>query len=131
MGAAMSGSHSGYQFPKNCPEEDCPKPGAAPVDQRVWRLVKNDPPIERDFQNHVERGKRRDSDACLRCGLSVMNTEESARHLQEMMSFLGKYVASARLTPDRGLIRQTTKRQSHHTWWPDERTPRHHGFEVG
>jgi hypothetical protein len=99
------------------------------VDGRIWRLVDHDPPTNADFRTHMELGKAPNADACLRCGLSVQPTEEDARHLLELQPRLGKFVAFADLDPQRGVIKQTLK-APHHTWWPDERAPRHDGFRV-
>jgi len=119
-----------YQFPAECPTKACPPEDAVPTNGRIWRIVKNDPPTADDFQTYLELGKAMGAAPCRRCGLSVQITEKDARHMAETFNYLGNHLASANLGSDRGVVRQTG-RVPHHTWWPDERTPRYAGFEVG
>ncbi|MEQ5801950.1 hypothetical protein [Halomonas sp. H10-9-1] len=107
------------KFPDGCPD-GCPPSDAEDANGQVYRVCRANPPVAKDFASHVELGKVRGGDECMRCGLSVFRNEADARQLTKLFPKLGKWVFSGRLTPEAGKIKPTPARQrpSHTTWWP-------------
>ena len=104
-------------LPENCPPDE-----AAEIDvpRVVYRLVRNNPPTDDDFQSQrAERPDRifRDVTECQARGLSVFANRTVAEQLSTMGSLQGTAICRVTLTPGAGRI-QATGRRSHHTWWP-------------
>ena len=102
--------------------DDCPPDEAKEVDapRVVYRLVRNNPPTDDDFQSQrAERPDRvfRDVTECQARGLSVFASRTIAEQLSTRGSLQGTAICQVILVPGAGRI-QPTGRRSHHTWWP-------------
>jgi hypothetical protein len=108
------------QFPNDWPA-DCPPHDAVDAEGIVFRLVKNDPPQDKDVESHFESGRLPNAPPCLRCGLSVFRERTDADHQRRLLPNLGRWVAQATLQADHGRTKPTpTKIPTHTTWWPYE-----------
>lgn len=105
------------KFPDDWPA-GCPPTDAVDAAGDVYRLVRSDPPTDRDLASHWETGQLPRADACLRCGLSVFRGEEEARHQRKLFPKLGGFIAGATLHADHGKTKLTKGQQpTHTTWW--------------
>lgn len=120
---------AGYppDWPAHCPPSD-----AEDASGMVYRVCKETPPSQRDFQSHQELGKRSSGDPCMRYGLSVFRDLAEARHLTVLFPQLGSMVFRGELTPEQGKIKHTPAKQrpSHTTWWPYEGVDRAASFKL-
>jgi hypothetical protein len=97
----------------------CPPDSAEDAAGEVFRIVKNDPPVAKDFETHHEAGKLPKADPCLRCGVSVFRVIEDAQHQRELFPKLGDQIAAGKLHASHGKAKLTEGRMpSHTTWWP-------------
>lgn len=100
-------------FPGGCPPTD-----AEPLDREVFYLVSTAPPTRTDFQSALERGAFVSEPRCQRAGLSCavepVLLEETRRRVTRLRAHT---VASATLTPDHGVHKQTGRDRRHHTMW--------------
>lgn len=105
------------QLPPNCPPADAKEITTPFV---IYRLVKNNPPTEKDFKSYRElnpKGRRR-GEECIARGLSVWAEREDAEaKLDELPSFTDSFVCTVQLEAGAGRILKTGS-LSHHTWWP-------------
>ena len=104
-------------LPENCPPDEAEEITSPRL---VYRLVRNNPPTDDDFQSQqAERPDRvfRDVTECQARGLSVFASRTVAEQLSSIGSLQGTAVCQVTLTPGAGRI-QPTGRRSHHTWWP-------------
>jgi hypothetical protein len=109
--------NDGLAFPSDWPP-DCPPEDAEHATGRCYRITKNDPPTEEDFQTPHEAGKLKRRPACLRCALSILRTRQDAVHQRQLFPFLGQYVAEGELNPSYGKTKLTpAKVPTHTTWW--------------
>jgi len=99
---------------------NCPPPDAEPANGTVFRCCKNNPPAASDMLTHVEREQALNADPCLRRALSVLRSEEDARHQARLFrGWKTKFVAKAELTRQHGWCLATPARlPSHTSWWP-------------
>jgi hypothetical protein len=109
-------------FPDDWPV-GCPSQDAEPAQGEVYRLVKTNPPGPQDFKTNHDMGTRKNTDPCLRCGLSVFRQKVDAEHLYRAYPRLGKFIAKGMLKPEHGVTKQTG-RPTHTTWWPYEQVDR-------
>ena len=117
-------------FPKDWPS-DSPPGDAVDADGTVFRIVKDDPPVAKDFESHFESGKLLKAPPCLRCGLSVFRQFQDADHQRKLMPKLGSLVASAKLRSMHGKTKLTKGTQpTHTTWWVFDRVNRASLFSV-
>ncbi|MBF0437279.1 MAG: hypothetical protein HQL77_18205 [Magnetococcales bacterium] len=118
-------------IPKDWPK-DCP-PGKSrlPQNESVYRVVKKDPPSNKDFQSMAELGKMPTADPCLRVGVSVLKTWAGAEHHRKLFPS-GKFIACAMLKVDDGRVLDTPteKFPEHVTWWPPQGLKRESLFRV-
>lgn len=108
----------------NCPPDD-----ANDAFGMIYRLVFNDPPIEKDFipgvelypQYYGESSKKTEEEICQGHGLSVCISKKDAIRAKEGNK--GKWrhsiIAVANLESQCGLIKRTPKKGNplHYTWW--------------
>lgn len=96
--------------------------------RRLYRVVKNDPPIRADFTSNAALGRPLRSGTSeearrLWGGLSMTDTRERAGTLQRRFPQLGVYIAVLDIPRD-GQVRveRTLREPGHHTVWgdPDE-----------
>jgi hypothetical protein len=104
--------------------DGCPPDEASPPDLEVYRFVKEDPPLEWDFESSRERHPDEDfgENACMRSGLSVFSDLREAEQARKAIPGMkSKHIARGHLPPASGLIKHTPRRSSdtHHTWWKD------------
>ena len=88
---------------------------------RVFRLVRTNPPTDRDFRSQrAERPSHRfrDVSECQACGLSVFTARQDAVRASKLPSLRGRLLGRVQLEAGAGHIQQTGGRPSHHTWWP-------------
>jgi hypothetical protein len=87
-----------------------------------YRVVKSNPPTERDFLSVKALGRRLRHDTPqnrrIWDGVSVTATEDAARFLVEQYPQMGRYIATLEV-PEHGPIRyeQTTNDPDHYTLW--------------
>lgn len=101
--------------------QDCPPAAAAEIltPRDVFRLVREDPPSDRDFAS--QRALRPEHrffgvTECQARGISIhANRLDSKRILQGKLK--GRLICRIRLEAGAGYILQTGS-GSHHTWWP-------------
>ena len=101
--------------------DGCPPGDAHQTDAEVYRLVASIPPTPADFESHYDRFPERQpwDDECMARGLSVFVTYEAAqRYRKRYKSLRSNKIAVGTLTPQLGVIKQTTLTVDHHTWWP-------------
>ena len=89
-----------------------------------YRVVKSNPPTERDFWSHQALGfpLLRAEDREIWTGISVQATEQQARQRAKIPG-LGSYIAKLVVADTSAIrVRRTTRRPGHHTLWgePDE-----------
>lgn len=100
---------------------NCPPPGAQLVSSNrgVFRLVRNNPPIQDDFRS--QRAERPSASfsvtECEARGLSVFEQQADCEKIRKLPRFLGSHICVVQLRTGAGHIQQTFK-PSHHTWWP-------------
>lgn len=104
-------------FPNDCPPED-----SQSANGEFYRLVRHNPPKERDFKSYREEQPEReykDIPECQLVGLSVYSDLDGIIRLLERIPALRKKrrPAKGELIPDLGRIKNTGKDKSHHTWW--------------
>lgn len=118
-------------FSANLPD-NCPPQEAIDAEGKVYRVCLQNPPLQRDFQNHAELGKQSNGDQCMRHGLSVFRNYAEAHHLTLLFPKLGKLVLGGELTPKEGKVKPTPAkaRPSHTTWWPYEGIERSANFKI-
>ena len=103
--------------------DDCPPDEAEEIDapRVVYRLVRNDPPTDDDFQSQrAERPDRifRNITECQARGLSVRTGLASAVELMGLRTMRGRMLYQVRLDNGAGQIMQTGEDPDHTTWWP-------------
>ncbi len=104
-------------LPEGCPPDTAEEIAAPRV---VYRLVRNNPPIDDDFRSQrAESPGRifRGVTECQACGLSVFANFDVAEELSASRRFTGTEVCGVALGPGAGRI-LPTGRHSHSTWWP-------------
>ena len=104
-------------LPENCPPDEAE---AIDATRLVYRLVRNNPPTDDDFQSQRAARPDRvfhDVTECQARGLSVFVSRNVAEQLSTTGSLQGTAVCQVTLTAGAGRI-QPTGRRSHHTWWP-------------
>lgn len=87
----------------------CPPSNAEDASGMMYRVCKEPPPSQRDFQGHQELGKRSSSDPCMRYGLSVFRDLAEARHLKVLFPQLGSMVFRGELTPEQANTHQPNR----------------------
>jgi hypothetical protein len=85
------------QWPTNCPPDD-----AIEASGIAYRLVNHNPPHGDDFQTHFETGKLPKAAPCMRSGLSAFRELQDAVHQRKLFPRLGKWIATALLSPLHG-----------------------------
>lgn len=113
-----------HELPPGCPPCD-----ATLRQQRVYRIVRDDPPTGGDFQTHAQLGRAVRADACRRSALSVFSTLRQARQRQMCSPHLGRHIATASLTPAHGPI-SAPQQNGHMDWWPHHGMLNANDFEV-
>ena len=103
--------------------DNCPPDTAEEIDEPhiVYRLVRNNPPRDDDFQSQrAERPERvfRNATECEARGLSVRTDLDSATELMTMRTMRGRMLCEVRLDLGAGKIMQTGEDPFHSTWWP-------------
>jgi len=104
-------------YPDNCPPED-----AYPSSDKVYRLVKGNPPGPESFMSYREQqpDQHFGQAECKACGLSVLKDLADVSRLQKRVPELAtRLVAQGSLNPSLGMMKHTPslERRSHHTWW--------------
>jgi hypothetical protein len=102
--------------------DDCPPIEAGLVEENldVFRLVRQSPPTDSDFQS--QRAEKPDAvfnsvSECIARGLSVFTDRRDCERASKLPALRGRHLCRVRLTNGAGSIEQTG-RPSHHTWWP-------------
>lgn len=84
-----------------------------------FRVVKTNPPTERDFWSHQALGipLQREEDREIWTGVSVQATEQQARRTARIPR-LGSYIAKLEVMQEGAItFRRTTRRPGHYTLW--------------
>jgi hypothetical protein len=107
----------------------CPPSDAQEINTEfdVFRLVNGKPPTDGDFKSQRAlrpEARFRDIDECIARGLSVDKKINDANNTKKLPKFRDFVVCRVRLHAGAGRIKQTGKRQSHHTWWP------YHSYDI-
>jgi hypothetical protein len=118
-------------FPNHWPR-DCPPSSAEDAQGVVYRICRQNPPGQSDFQSQAELGKSSKGDECMRHGLSVFRNPAEAIHVTALFPRLGTLVFRGELSPPLGKIKATPNkhRPSHTTWWPCEGIDRAAPFRL-
>lgn len=101
----------------------CPPADATQINQPlgIYRAVKNDVPVDRDFKSWVELNLRQaNPNECAHWGLSVWLTREAADHGRQVSPLLGKKrLAFGQLDPGDGCHKVTPSNDQpeHCTLW--------------
>ena len=126
---------SGGAFPSDWPP-CCPPNDAEESDGAVYRITKNNPPTDSDFQSLQEMGRSIRSPTpekhCQALGLSVYRSRYDPRHHLRLFRRGGDFIAEGMLTPDCGKTMPTPAgdRPSHATWWCLVGVDRRRGFRI-
>ena len=104
-------------LPRGCPPE-----AAEEISTMWWvfRLVRTNPPTDRDFRSQRAERPTRQFHGVTECrarGLSVSTVRHDAERALKLPNLRGRLLCSVQLEPGAGHIQQTF-RPSHHTWWP-------------
>ena len=103
------------ELPDQCPPAKAIEPNGA-----YFRLIQ-ETPIEEDFHSHKLLGKWPKSFAnaseCEASSLSLMDSFEEAHRLTKLPNNKGKKILRIDLVPKDGLLMQTGRNLSHHSWW--------------
>lgn len=104
-------------LPQGCPPDAAEEVSTA---WRVLRLVRTNPPTDRDFRSQrAEKPSHRFRNVteCQARGLSVFTTRKDAARALKLPRLRGRLLRRVQLEAGAGHIQQTN-RPSHHTWWP-------------
>jgi len=101
---------------------DCPLKDAVAVDsQGYYRLVGTIPVNDEDFYSHKKLGKWpaafKTVPECIACSLSVWDSLDACNELKKLPLHKDKSIAAISLSKEDGVIKQTTKKINHHSWW--------------
>lgn len=102
-------------LPSNCPPDQADECNGV-----VFRLVRSDPPTDKDFRPSItcQNDDKDMDDKCIRCGLSVAKSLSDIQKLKRRArGFQMRKVAEANLCEEHGVIMATGIR-GHFTWWP-------------
>lgn len=102
--------------------EGCPPNAAEEIisERAVFRLVRNNPPMEDDFRSRraEKPADQLNADECIARGLSVFSRREEAETARSKFSDLaGTLICQVALNRGAGYIQRTRSRH-HYTWWP-------------
>lgn len=102
--------------------EGCPPEAAEDIasSRDVYRLVRSDPPTEKDFRSQRAEQPSRSFEGVSECqarGLSVFAERKESRKALKLPRLRGRLVCRVVLQAGAGQIQQTG-RVSHYTWWP-------------
>lgn len=105
------------EWPAHFPA-DCPPKNAAPISQPVFRFVESDPPIPADFESYLEKGIGEGQPDCLRAALSCFLDKNYPIELRRVSKLWRRHhIATASLTAQDGVIKQTGKKPEHYSLW--------------
>lgn len=112
-------------YPENCPPEE-----AEPASGTFYRLVRHNPPQEKDFKSVFEANPNQFTDIpkVTRCGLSIQKELQDSERIEQKRlertkkrapKFKNRQIAVGNLNPTHGMIKHTPshKYKSHYTWW--------------
>ena len=102
--------------------DGCPPETAEEISEprQVFRLVRTNPPTERDFRSQRSEKPLQPFQGVTECqarGLSVYTRREDLRRVLKLPALRGRLLCSVQLAAGAGRIQRTGPR-SHHTWWP-------------
>ena len=102
--------------------EGCPPETAEDIvsSRDFFRLVRSDPPTEKDFMSQRAEQPNRSFDGVTECqarGLSVFAERKESEKALKIPRLRGRLVCRVVLEAGAGHIQQTGK-VSHYTWWP-------------
>jgi hypothetical protein len=97
------------------------------ADRTFWRIVRTNPPAERDFLSHAALGRqltRHDPDSVrLSQGISVFATDAQARRNARRYPVFGRWLVEVRIPGDAHIhIERTRGGPGHHTLWGEAAT---------
>jgi len=104
-------------LPPECPPDEAEE---IKTTRDVFRLVRTNPPTEKDFRSQRAEKPNRDFgdvSECLARGLSVFAEKCAAARVKNGARLKDHLVCRVTLTSGAGKIQQTL-RKDHHTWWP-------------
>jgi hypothetical protein len=97
--------------------EGCPTEAVNEFEGVANRVVKTDPPTHSDLLTYLEMNSTPTADPCKRGAISLFAALDQAQHRLDISPYLGKYVASIRLTTSHGRCTSPNK-FGHMSWWP-------------
>lgn len=113
-----------------CPD-DCPPSSAHKGPKELFRLVVNTPPAQDDFLTCLEQKKNESADPCLRCSISTYSSKEHAERLKKDIPFFKRHMIAGGIVPIHGgVMKRTTSRSGHWSWWPANGYQRHATFAI-
>lgn len=119
------------EYPAQCPPAD-----AEPSNDTFFRLVDNEQVLEQDFWSHKQRvaagleRPRNNTDPCLAVGVSLFDSETGAANVRDAFGALRRKKIASGSPSSSGVVRQTGKDASHHTWWRPSGDCAWQGFVV-
>ncbi len=108
--------HSWYEgLPENCPPENAISPEG--ID--LYRLVKTVPPTNEDFEINKRCRSNRNFrlSECITKSISLSTSIDRLRALKKLPLHRDEQIIKVLLLRKDGLIKQTFKDPSHHSWW--------------
>jgi len=114
----------------DCPD-NCPPSTAHKGPKELFRVVANKPLTHDDFLTCHELNKHHDADACLRCSLSTYSSQAHAERLKKDIPFFKRHMIASGIVPVHGgVMKKTTSRAGHWSWWPANGYQRHITFAI-
>jgi hypothetical protein len=111
--------------------DGCPPNEAAAANGKLFRVVRDNPPIADDLLTFVELDRLLPGRECECHGVSLFADIYDALQYADKFPYLGELIAEATLTADHGKTLPTPRNNnSHVTWWPYREVPRHELFVV-
>jgi hypothetical protein len=102
-------------LPPNCP----PELAIAPKHEIFYPLVKQFPPLEKDFFSHrkLYPNKPFKTNECRVCSLSIFSDLDECAKLLKLPLHKHKKIVQLILPPESGVILQTGNNPTHYSWW--------------
>lgn len=103
--------------------QQCPPGEAVPVEQRIYRGIKNHEITDEDFLSHVEADlKGNDPQDCEHWGLSVWASADEVENARKLHRYMRRWsIAEGKVVPADGVFLPTPRdgHPEHCTFWKD------------
>ncbi len=107
------------EWAENLPSDCPPKSAITPKYETFYRLVKQFPPTEKDFDSHRKLfpNKSFKTNECRVRSLSIFNDLGECAKLLKLPLHKNKQIVQLVLPPESGVILQTGNNPTHYSWW--------------